>query len=84
MRKGDHLFFTNGTRSEHITSATEPLIYFHELVVDINDRTETACSQARTFKVQELAMRAQWLATECRRSGPAPILDEIRRLATGS
>ncbi len=58
----DHLFLVNGSRCEHIDASGEDLPYFRDLVADIRDRTETACPQARTFKVCELAIHAQRLA----------------------
>ncbi len=62
-RRGtDHLFLVNGTRCEHIDASGEELLYFRNLAADIRDRTETACPQARTFKVCELAIRAQRMA----------------------
>ena len=58
----DHLFLVNGTRCEHIGASGEDLPYFRNLAADIRDRTETACPQGRTFKVCELAIRAQRMA----------------------
>ncbi|KMK64834.1 Gfo/Idh/MocA family protein [Puniceibacterium sp. IMCC21224] len=58
----DHLFLVNGTTCEHIHCADAPLPYFNNLITDICNRTETTCPQARTFKVCDLAMRAQHLA----------------------
>ncbi len=59
---GDHLFLVNGTRCEHIDCSDAPLPYFGDLMADIRDRTQTACPQARTFRVCELAMQAQAMA----------------------
>ena len=58
----DHLFLVNGTRCEHIDCAGAPLPYFGNLMADIRDRTETACPQARTFRVCELSIEAQRIA----------------------
>ncbi len=58
----DHLFLTTGDRCERIDASGAGLPYFPRLINDIRDRTETAVSQAHTFKVMELAIRAQALA----------------------
>lgn len=58
----DHLFLVNGTRCEYIDCADAGLPYFSRLINDIRDRTETAAPQSHTFKVMELAIKAQMLA----------------------
>ncbi|KEO51347.1 Gfo/Idh/MocA family protein [Thioclava indica] len=58
----DHLFLVNGTRCEYIDCANADLPYFGNLLEDIRERTQTACPQARTFRVCELAMAAQAIA----------------------
>jgi predicted dehydrogenase len=58
----DHLFLVNGSRCEYIDCADADLPYFRALLADIRDRTETACPQARTFRVCDLAIQAQALA----------------------
>ena len=55
----DHLFLFNGNTCEHVSCAEAGLPYFGNLANDIRDRTETACVQAHTFKVMELALSAQ-------------------------
>lgn len=64
----DHLFLVNGTRCEKIDCADAGLPYFDRLSADIRDRTETAVAQSHTFKVMDLAIRAQMLAEK----GPRP------------
>ncbi len=56
---GDHLFLVNGERLEYIDCSDAGLPYFPRLVADMRDRTETAVSQAHTFRTMELAIRAQ-------------------------
>ena len=59
----DHLILVNGDRCEHIDASDAPLPYFSDIVRDVRERTETAMSQAHCFKVMELALRAQAMAT---------------------
>lgn len=58
----DHLILVNGSRCEHIDAADAGLPYFENLIRDVNDRTETAMTQAHCFKVMELALLAQAMA----------------------
>jgi len=46
----------------HIDCSDMPLLYFSRLCADVQDRTETAVSQAHTFTVMDLAIRAQRMA----------------------
>ncbi|MBU1176056.1 MAG: Gfo/Idh/MocA family oxidoreductase [Alphaproteobacteria bacterium] len=55
----DHLFLVNGKDYEYVDCATAELPYFRQLADDVRDRGETACPQAHTFAVTELAIRAQ-------------------------
>lgn len=55
----DHLFLVNGDSCEHIDCSAAPLPYFSDLARDVLERTETTCPQVHTFKVTELALRAQ-------------------------
>lgn len=55
----DHVFLVNKTECRHINAQSAALPYFSRLAVDIRDRTETACPQAHTFKVMDLAIAAQ-------------------------
>ena len=56
---GDHLFLTNGSRCEYVDCADAPLPYFERLSADVRDRSQTAMPQEHTFRVTELALRAQ-------------------------
>ncbi|MBC6407273.1 MAG: Gfo/Idh/MocA family oxidoreductase [Rhodobacteraceae bacterium] len=58
----DHLIFVNGDRSERMQVTDAGLPYFGRLAADIRDRTETAMSQAHSFTVCELALKAQAMA----------------------
>ena len=58
----DHLYLVNGSRCEHVDCRDAGHPYFSSLVSDIQNRTETAMSQAHCFKVMELALKAQAIA----------------------
>ena len=60
---GDHLFLVNGTENIYVNCADADLPYFSNLVQDIRNRSETACTQRHTFKVCELSLCAQAIAT---------------------
>lgn len=55
----DNLFLVNGSENTLIDCADADLPYFPRLVADVQDRTETAVSQGHTFRVMDLAIRAQ-------------------------
>ena len=59
---GDHLVLVNGDRCEKIDASHAGLPYFGRLVVDIQQRSSTAMTQAHVFTVCELALRAQEIA----------------------
>lgn len=69
----DHLFITNGTRSEHIDCSAVPLTYFEQLCDDIVERTETAMTQEHSFEVMRLALTAEATATRLGNLRPDPI-----------
>ncbi len=58
----DTLYLVNGTENARIDCADGPKPYFGRLVADVQDRSETAVSQEHTFRVMELALKAQALA----------------------
>ena len=58
----DHLFLVDGEGMRHIDCTTVDLPYARQLIADIQNRTETAMSQAHCFKAMELALQAQQLA----------------------
>ncbi|GIT90000.1 oxidoreductase [Jannaschia pagri] len=55
----DTLILVNGERHAKIDASDAGMPYFHRLMADIRDRTETAMPQAHAFKVMELAITAQ-------------------------
>lgn len=56
------LYLVNGTENAQIDCANEPLPYFARLINDVRDRTQTAVSQAHTFRTMEIAITAQMQA----------------------
>lgn len=60
--KTNNLFLVNGEENALIDCDDAGLPYFPRLVADVQDRTETAVSQAHTFKTMELAITAQMKA----------------------
>ncbi|MEL6678812.1 MAG: Gfo/Idh/MocA family oxidoreductase, partial [Pseudomonadota bacterium] len=62
--RADSLYLVNGSDNLRIDCSRTPLPYFPRLVTDVRERTETAVSQAHTFRVMEVAIRAQMLAEE--------------------
>lgn len=58
----DNLYLVNGSENRHIDCSDADLPYFPRLVADVQDRTETACSQAHTFRTMEVAISAQMKA----------------------
>ena len=60
--KGNHLFLANNNDVKYINCSDVKLPYFSNLINDILNRTETACSQELTYLSMELAIKAQELA----------------------
>ena len=60
--KGNHLFLANNNEVKHIDCVDVKLPYFRNLINDVLNRTETACSQELTYLSMELAIKAQELA----------------------
>jgi predicted dehydrogenase len=58
----DTLILVNGDRSEAIDARDAGLPYFPRIIADVQERTETAMTQAHAFTVMELALRAQAMA----------------------
>lgn len=59
----NHLLVVDSKGMEHIDCSAQPLPYYGALVHDVQNRTETAMTQAHCFRVMELAIRAQQQAT---------------------
>ena len=53
------LFLVNGEENVLIDCNDAGLPYFPRLIADVENRSETAVSQAHTFTTMELAIRAQ-------------------------
>lgn len=58
----DHVYLVNKERCEYIDASDAGYPYFANLAADIENRTETAMSQAHCFKVMELGLTAQAMA----------------------
>ena len=61
-KKGNHLFLANNDEVKYVDCSDVALPYFTNLINDVLNRTETACSQELTYLSMELAIKAQELA----------------------
>ena len=59
---GNHLYYANNEEVKHIDCGDVKLPYFGNLISDVINRSETACSQELTFLTMELAIQAQELS----------------------
>ena len=59
---GNHLYYANNEEVKHIDCNDVKLPYFRNLINDVLDRTESACSQELTYLTMELAIKAQEIA----------------------
>jgi predicted dehydrogenase len=59
----DHLFLVDNKETRYIDCRNAGLPYTTNLIADVLDRTQTAMPQAHCFKVMEVALRAQAVAT---------------------
>ena len=59
---GNHLYYANNEEVNHIDCGDVKLPYFRNLINDVLNRSETACSQKLTYLTMELAIKAQELA----------------------
>ena len=59
---GNQLYYANNEEVKHIDCGDVKLPYFANLINDVINRSETACSQELTFLTMELAIKAQNLA----------------------
>jgi predicted dehydrogenase len=55
----DHLFLVDGKETRRIDCAQVPLPFAPRFLGDVHDRTETSMPQEHTFRVCEIALRAQ-------------------------
>jgi predicted dehydrogenase len=60
---GDHLFLVDNQQTSYIDCRDASLPYAANLIADVLDRTERAMPQEHCFKVMELALKAQAMAT---------------------
>lgn len=60
--KTDNLYLVNGEENVLMDCSTAGLPYFGRLIADLHARSETAVAQAHTFRVMDLAIRAQMRA----------------------
>jgi predicted dehydrogenase len=61
-QSGNHLYYANNEEVNHIDCRDVKLPYFRNLINDVLNRSETACSQELTYLTMELAIHAQELA----------------------
>ncbi|MDA9686134.1 Gfo/Idh/MocA family oxidoreductase [bacterium] len=59
---GNHLYYANNEEVKHLDCSDVKLPYFGNLINDVLDRTESACSQELTYLTMELAIKAQEIA----------------------
>ena len=59
---GNHLYYANNEEVKHIDCSDVKLPYFGNLINDVLNRTESACSQELTYLTMELAIKAQEIA----------------------
>lgn len=55
----DHVFVVNRAGTRHVDASREPLTYFRAFARDVEERTDTAMTQAHVFTVTRLALEAQ-------------------------
>jgi predicted dehydrogenase len=58
----NHLIYANSDEVKHVNCSNIKLPYFRNLINDVLNRTETACSQELTYLSMELAIKAQEIA----------------------
>src|ERR1043166_217371 len=59
----DHLFLVDSKSTRYVDCSAAARPYYANLIADVLDRTETAMVQRHCFKVMELALQAQAMAT---------------------
>tara|TARA_B100001057_G_C22829268_1_gene942720 strand:- start:182 stop:1192 length:1011 start_codon:yes stop_codon:yes gene_type:complete len=63
-KNGNHLFLANNEELKYIDCSNVKLPYFNNLINDVLNRTETACSQELTYLTMEIAIKAQECAEQ--------------------
>ena len=56
------MYYANNEEVKHLDCRDVMLPYFGNLINDVLNRTETACSQELTYLTMELAIKAQEIA----------------------
>jgi predicted dehydrogenase len=59
----DHLFLVDDKSTRYVDCSSAERPYYANLIADVLDRTETAMTQDHCFKVMELALQAEAMAT---------------------
>ena len=59
---GNHLYYANNEEVKYLDCSDVKLPYFGNLINDVLNRTESACSQELTYLTMELAIKAQEIA----------------------
>jgi predicted dehydrogenase len=59
----DHLFLVDNKSTRYLDCSCADRPYYANLIADVLDRTETAMTQEHCFRVTELALQAQAMAT---------------------
>ena len=59
----DHLFLVDNKSTRYVDCSAAERPYYANLIADMLDRTETAMTQEHCFRVTELALQAQAMAT---------------------
>jgi len=62
----DHLFLVDNESTRYVDCGSAGRPYYRNLMADVLDRTETAMTQSHCFKVMELALQADAMATRLR------------------
>jgi predicted dehydrogenase len=60
----NHLFLVDDNGMQYIDCSDSEVVYGKQLIADILNRTETAMPQVHTFLASELALKAEFMATD--------------------
>ena len=63
-KTGNHLYYANNKEVKYVDCRDVKLPYFRNLINDVLNRSETACSQELTYLTMELAIKAQEIAKQ--------------------
>ena len=62
----DNLYLVNRDQNTYIDCRDQPLPYFANLIADVQDRSETAMTQAHAYLTMEIAIKSQNFAEKAR------------------